>query len=291
MKRGLLILLIIMNILPVAVYAQKTAEAEEEALTKGEAVMLLSATDFMRKKIADLLSWTIGYDISKLSRVKLTPSINYVKAVPRKIPPDGRTVFEIVASVDDPGGLGNVAGVRADLSSVGRLPNMMLVDNGLFGDEKAEDGIYTMQSSIPIEVEVGKKEVQIAVANKKGWLALAKTSIDIRKNPAIIEARFTPDQAKADGKEVVILTVRIDNPGRSEDLRGVTADLRAFGYGKLLLLRDDGKGGDLVAGDDVYSLRFIVPRGIKPGEHSIRIGASNLASGYVAADILLKVYK
>lgn len=280
-----------MNILPVAVYAQKTAEAEEEALTKGEAVMLLSATDFMRKKIADLLSWTIGYDISKLSRVKLTPSINYVKAVPRKIPPDGRTVFEIVASVDDPGGLGNVAGVRADLSSVGRLPNMMLVDNGLFGDEKAEDGIYTMQSSIPIEVEVGKKEVQIAVANKKGWLALAKTSIDIRKNPAIIEARFTPDQAKADGKEVVILTVRIDNPGRSEDLRGVTADLRAFGYGKLLLLRDDGKGGDLVAGDDVYSLRFIVPRGIKPGEHSIRIGASNLASGYVAADILLKVYK
>ncbi len=280
-----------MNILPAAVYAQKTAEAEGEALTKGEAVMLLSATDFMRKKIADLLSWTIGYNISKLSRVKLTPSINYVKAIPRKIPPDGRTVFEIVASVDDPGGLGNIAGVRADLSSVGRLQNMMLVDNGLFGDEKAEDGIYTLQSSIPIEVEVGKKEVQIAVANKKGWLALAKTSIDIKKNPTITEARFTPDRVKADGWDNVILTVKIDNPGRREDLRQVTADLRAFGYGKLLLLRNDGKGGDLVASDDVYSLQFIVPKGIKPGKYPIRIGASNLASGYIAADLLLRVYK
>jgi hypothetical protein len=273
-------------------YAQVTREAETpEKLTKGEAVMLLSATDFMKKKIAALLSWTIGYDISKLSRVRLTPSINYVKVVPRRVPPDGRTVFDLVASVDDPGGLGNISGVRADLSSIGRLPNMMLVDNGLFGDEQADDGIYTLQSSIPSQIEVGPKEVAVAVANKKGWLALAKTSLNIKKDPSIIEASFTPERARADGREIVNLTVKIDNPGRIEDLKQVTADLRALGYTQLLLLRDDGREGDLVAGDGIFSLRFTIPDFVKAGNYNIRVGVSNLATGYAAADLILKVYK
>lgn len=273
------------------VCAQEGEAVSGEALTKGDAVMLLSATDFMKKKIADLLSWTIGYDISKLSRVRLTPSINYVKVVPKKVPPDGRTVFEIVASVDDPGGLGNIAGVRADLSTVGRLPNMMLVDTGLFGDEKAEDGVYTLQSSIPSKIEIGPKEVPVAVANKKGWLALAKTTVDIKKNPIILEAKFTPNSAPADGGSPVLLTVKIDNPGRIEDLREVTADLRAFGYGELVTLKNDGSSGDLVANDEIYSWRFLVPKFVKAGEYSIRVGVSNLATGYTAQDVPLKVYK
>jgi len=291
MKR-LIIIINIFCLLSVPAIAQRTREAEkEEALTKGEAIMLLSATDFMKKKISDLLSWTIGYDISKLSRVRLTPSINYVKVVPRKVPPDGRTVFEIVASVDDPGGLGNIAGVRADLSSIGRLSNTMLVDNGLFGDQKSEDGIYTLQTSIPSKIDLGPKEVPVAVANKKGWLALAKTTVDIRKNPIIIDINFTPDRAKADGKQAVLLEVKIDNPGRTEDLRSVTADLRALGYSELLTLRNDGKGGDAGAGDDIFTLQFVVGDFVKAGNYTIRIGASNLATGYVAEDVSLKVYK
>jgi hypothetical protein len=291
MKRIIVIIIIFCTLLGPAI-AQETKEAEKEkALTKGEAVMLLSASDFMRKKISDLLSWTIGYDISKLSRVRLTPSINYVKVVPRKVPPDGRTVFEIVASVDDPGGLGNIAGVRADLSSIGRLSNTMLVDNGLFGDNKSEDGIYTLQTSIPSKIELGPKEVPVAVANKKGWLALAKTTVDIRKNPIIIGVKFSPDKARADGKELVLLEVKIDNPGRTEDLRSVTADLRALGYSELLTLRNDGKGGDVAAGDDIFTLQFVVGDFVKPRDYSIRIGASNLATGYVSEDIILKVYK
>lgn len=291
MKKLVIIINIFCLLLGPAI-AQETREAEkEEALTKGEAVMLLSATDFMKKKISDLLSWTIGYDISKLSRVRLTPSINYVKVVPRKVPPDGRTVFEIVASVDDPGGLGNIAGVRADLSSIGRLSNTMLVDNGLFGDEKPEDGIYTLQTSIPLKINLGPKEVPVAVANKKGWLALAKTTVDIRKNPIISNVKFSPERAKADGKETVLLEVKIDNPGRTEDLRSVTADLRALGYSELLTFRNDGKGGDAAAGDDIFSLQFVVGDFVKPGDYSVRIGAANLATGYVAEDVILKVYK
>jgi hypothetical protein len=40
--------------------AQQKVEAQEkEVFTKGEAVQLLSATDFVKKKIGELLSWTI----------------------------------------------------------------------------------------------------------------------------------------------------------------------------------------------------------------------------------------
>ncbi|MEE8637849.1 MAG: hypothetical protein V3T21_02275 [Candidatus Margulisiibacteriota bacterium] len=271
-------------------YAQKKAEAEEK-LTKGEAVMYISATDFMKKKIGELLSWTIGYDISKVSRIKLTPTINYVMAIPKRVPPDGRTILEIVASVDNPGGLKNIAGVRADLSSIGRLPNTMLVDNGLFGDKKASDGIYTLQTSASPKIEHGVKEVPVAVANKKGWLALAKTTLDIRVNPVIIEARFAPDKARAGSSAPVTLTIRIDNPGRIEDLKKVTADLRSFGYTELALLRNDGRGGDAVAGDDIFTLRFVVPEFVSEGEYNIRVGASNLAGGYGFADVVLRVYR
>ena len=204
--------------------AQKKASAEE-TMSQGDAVMLISATDFMKKKIGELLSWTIGYDVSRVNRVSLTPSINYVKAVPRKVPPDGRTVLELLTSVDDPGGLKNIAGVRADLSAIGRLPNTQLVDNGLYGDAEPDDGVYTLQTSVSPKVDLGSKDITVAVANKKGWLALAKTSLDVRKDPVIIEIRVQPEKALANGRTLVTITVKVDNPGRLEDIREVTADL------------------------------------------------------------------
>ncbi|MFH1347730.1 MAG: hypothetical protein ABIH22_03470 [Candidatus Margulisiibacteriota bacterium] len=288
----LILILIALLVLTGQVFAKdKTAAPGKEVLTKGEAIMRITAAEFVKKKIGDLLSWTIGYDISKVSRVKLIPTINYVKALPRRVPPDGRTVLEIIASVDDPGGLGNISGVRADLSPIGRLPNTILVDNGLFGDQKASDGIYTLQTRVSPKVKIGPKEVSVAVANKKGWLALAKTTLDIKKNPVIIETGFAPERVVADGRSITTLTVKIDNPGRIEDLKNVTADLRAFGYTELLPLQNDGKGGDVLAEDNIFTLQFKVPDFVKEGEYEIRIGASNLVGGYTSEDITLKVHK
>ena len=156
-----------------------------KALTKGEALERISAVDFVKRKVGNLLSWTIGYDESKVSRASLVPVINYVRAQPIRVPPDGRTVLELTASVDDPAGLQNISGVRADLSNIGKLPNMMLVDNGLWGDKKAGDGIYTLQSNVSPRITEGEKEIPVAAANQNGWLALSKTSVDIEKNPTV----------------------------------------------------------------------------------------------------------
>lgn len=282
------ILILLFSLLLQPVLAE-VGGAGGEVLTKDEAIMKISATDFVRRKIGELLSWTVGYDISKVNRVKLTPTINYIKAIPIRVPPDGRTVLELQASVDDPGGLNNIAGVRADLSSIGRLPNTMLVDNGLFGDSKAGDGIYTLQTSVSPKIDIGPKDVPVAVANKKGWLALAKTTLEIKKNPVIMEAKLAPARLPADGRSLTTLTIKIDNPGRVEDLKNVTVDLRALGYGELQALRNDGLQGDLTAGDDVFTLQFFVAKGTKGGEYSIRIGAANMIGGYASEDVSLRV--
>lgn len=268
--------------------AQQKAAADQY-LTKEDVIQLISATDFMKKKISDLFSWTVGYDISKVNRVRLTPMINYVSVVPKRIPPDGRTILELYASVDDPGGLTNISGVRADLSQIGRLPNTILVDSGLYGDQKKEDGIYTLQTSIPVKVGLGAKDISVAVANKKGWLALAKTSLDVAKNPVIIETQVQPEKAQSGSGALVTLAVKIDNPGRLEDVRGVVADLRALGMQEGAVLLNDGTNGDKLAKDDLWTMQLTLPPTVRPGTYNIPISVNNQVGGHATGAAWLTV--
>jgi hypothetical protein len=258
-----------------------TAGGQEKALTKGEAIEQISAADFMREKIGQLLSWTVGYDISKVNRVRLVPTINYIKAVPRRVPPDGRTILEVTTSVDDPGGLSNISGVRADLSSIGNFPNMMLVDNGLWGDQVANDGIFTLQSSVNREVSAGDKEITVAAANKKGWLAVSRTTVEVKKDPVIVAAAARPERVLAGGE--LALEVEIENPGRPEDIREVLADLSELGLSRNTEL--------FPLKPSLYGLKFSVPANISGGIKKILLQASNLAGGYTSAIMSVEVIR
>ncbi|MBI5699642.1 hypothetical protein HZC35_04940 [Candidatus Saganbacteria bacterium] len=278
MKRFLLLMIILLALSP------GTRAEEEKVLTKGEAIEMLSAADFMRKKIGDLLSWGVGYDVSRVNRVRLVPVINYIKAEPRKLPPDNRTILDLYASVDDPAGLKNISGVRADLSSLGRFSNMMLVDNGLWGDEVAGDGIYTLQASVNDEVALGDKEIVVAASNKKGWLAVSKTSIAVEKNPTISSAQASPDPLVLEGDETPLtLTVKVDNPGRPEDIKGVYVDLRPLNLGSEVEM------------DSTDSINFLlevrVPSTVPAGTKRLSVRTANFAGGYAAAVITLGVNK
>lgn len=278
MKRWLLFIIIVLALSP-GVRAE-----EEKALTKGEAIEMLSAADFMRKKIGDLLSWGVGYDVSRVNRVRLVPVINYIKAQPRRLPPDNRTILDIYASVDDPAGLKNISGVRADLSSLGRFPNMMLVDNGLWGDEAAGDGIYSLQASVNDEVTLGDKEIVVAASNKKGWLAVSKTTVDVEKNPTIVAAQANPDPLNLTGAETPLtLTVKVDNPGRPEDLKGVYVDLRQLNLGSEVEFDTTDYQN--------YLIEVQVPSGVSPGTKRLTVRTANFAGGYAAAIITLEVNK
>lgn len=289
-RYSLLVALILLCLAQTPALAQKKAGAEE-TMTKGDAVMLLSATDFMKQKIGELVSWTVGYDLSRINRVKLTPTINYLKIVPRKMPPDGRTVLELLASVDDPGGLVNIAGVRADLSSIGRLANTALVDNGLYGDEKADDGVYTLQTSVSPRVDLGLKDITVAVANKKGWLALAKTTLDIEKNPTILETKLEPARARVGSGVSILITLTVDNPGRPEDINYVSADLSALHLSARSQLVNNGLQGDLKANDNVWSLEFALKNDVPAGTYVIPVQATNIIGGLAISQGTLTVYR
>ncbi|MCX5750624.1 MAG: hypothetical protein NT099_02995 [Candidatus Saganbacteria bacterium] len=260
---------------------------EEEYMNKGDAIAFISATDFMRERIGSLLSWAVGYDINKISRARLVPVIKYISAVPKSVPADGRTILELKVSVDDPSGLKNISGVRADLASIGKFANMMLVDNGLWGDEKANDGIYTLQTNVSPNIESGGKEIPVAVANKKGWLTLAKTSLDVSRNPQIIDARAIPDRIGRGEKRMVLIQVQIYNPGKVGDLDNVVVDLAEVGGANNVSLHNNATHGDKTAGDNIFALEYAIPGYISSGDKKIPLRITNTSGGRTAGDIII----
>src|SRR3989339_515147 len=74
----------------------------------------------------------------------------------------------------------------------------------------------------------------------------------------------------------------------AEQIKEVTADLRALGYATLLLLQDDGKT-ETGNSHQAFSLQFTVPKTLDPGEYKVRVGVLNIYAGYTGKDITLKV--
>lgn len=234
-------------------------------LTRSQVVAKISNTDFMQRKIGELFSWTVGYDIHAVNRLKLVPNIKQIKLLPTFAPSDGRTVIEVLTEVDDPKGLKNIQGVRADLSSIGRLPNMMLIDNGRWGDERQSDGIYTLQTSIPQEVVEGEKEIPVAVINREGWMAISSASLSVSNKKIISLVRVTPSKVTSSpNTKVIIIEVVLDDvkvlPG---EIYKMQANLNAFYLDPLKLNKEENK--------NLYRGFFVLPSNTALGKKNILI--------------------
>lgn len=281
--------LIITLLLFVMYFNFVSAEDKPKTMTRAEVIEKLSTSDFLKKKIGDLFNWSVGYDITKINRTNLAPTISFLKAAPIKVPPDDRTVVLITAKVSDPSGPDNIRGVRADLSSIKKLPNTMLVDNGLWGDAVAGDGIYTLQTSVGYDSTKGIKDIPVAVSNKMGWVALSRTNVDVEIDPIIYETRAIPPAVPADGATVVMLTAKVENPGRQEDLKEVSVDLSAIGLEGNVKMWDDGTHGDDRAADRIYAIAATVKQGVSKGLKKLEVHASNVSGGSSSGEILLAV--
>ncbi len=291
MKKYLILtaLILILALSMKNVYAEEKNDNSEKKLTRADVIEKISGMDFFKKKIADLLNWSVGYDITKINRTNLAPTISMIRIAPEKAPPDNRTLVLLMAKVSDPSGPDYIKGVRADLSSIDKLPNMMLVDNGLWGDAKANDSIYTLQTSVGSDVSGGNKEIPVAVSNKAGWVAVNTADIVVQSNPIISLATADPSSIKADGISAVLLTVKVENPGRQEDLKGVFIDLSAIGLVDNVKMWDDGTHGDIKAKDKIYSVTAVVKQGTPAGAKKLSIHTSNLYGGASDSEIILTV--
>jgi len=290
-KTKYLFLLIITAAVTIAASSSSFSQdkKEEEVLTRAQVIERLSASDFIKQKIGSLLNWGVGYDITKINRTNLAPTIKDISVAPIKAPPDDRTVISLIVKVDDPGGLADIRGVRADLSSIGRLPNTMLVDDGLWGDENPNDGVYTLQTSVSRKISEGSKDIPVAVSNKKGWVAIGKTNVDIQINPTITMTSATPRRIKADGISKIKLLAKVQNPGRLEDIRSVTVDLTPIGSERETAMYDDATHGDDTAKDGIFTLETVVKPSTPPGEKKLKATAVNLILGKGYGDIVITV--
>ncbi|OGC06881.1 hypothetical protein A2526_04955 [candidate division WOR-1 bacterium RIFOXYD2_FULL_36_8] len=244
-----------------------TTSFGDEVLSKGEAIDIISATKFLKEKIGSLLSWSKGYDISAINRVKLIPIIKYIKAVPKSVPPDGRTVLEISAAIDDPEGLSNIKGVTADLTNIGRLKETILVDTGLWGDQTPNDGIYTMQTNINPDIPLGNKEITVKTVNKKGWLALSKTTITVDRSPKLKDLAITPPRIKAGENTQITISVTVISPNKNDMIKEVFADLREIAQGEKVNLQKIGY--------NKFYLDTVVPSIVQRGQKRIIVFAVN----------------
>ena len=266
------------------------AETEKDkTLTRAEVIDKISTADFFKKKIGDLLNWSVGYDITKINRTNLAPTISWIKVIPPKAPPDDRTIVTLTAKVSDPSGLDNIRGVRADLSAIDKLPNMMLVDSGLWGDIKSSDGVFTLQTNVGYGVQSGAKDIPVAVANKSGWVAIGRTNVEVQSNPVISDGKAAPPSVRADGVTEVLLTSRVENPGRQEDLREVIVDLTSIGLESNVRMWDDGSHGDIKAGDMTFSVSIMPKKGTGSGMKKLPVRALNIFGGSSDGEINLMV--
>ncbi|KAF0133092.1 MAG: hypothetical protein FD145_1444 [Candidatus Saganbacteria bacterium] len=263
-------------VLAIFFIAQALAFGKE--LTRDEAMSYISKSEAIKKKESALFNFKVGYDISKINRVKLVPIIKYVKAAPIKVPPDGRTVVEVTAYVDDPSGPKNISGVNADLSSIGKIANMSLVDNGRWGDAIADDNIYTLQTNVNQQIPAGGKEIPVKAANKSGWIAFSKTSLEIDKNPTIIQALADPEKAKRGDN--VSLIIKVENPGRIEDISGITVNLKELGLEEISLY---------FSRENIFTRIISIPSQIMPGIKKLPFQIINLAGGQASGIISLGV--
>src|SRR3989339_236309 len=266
----------------------KAEPTEEAGLSRDEAIKIISNSDVVKQKLGDLFSFTTGYDLSKINRAKLTPIISYIRVVPKRVPPDGRTILELQAQVEDPSGPKNIAGVKADLSSIGRLASTVLVDNGMFGDKSAGGKIYSTQTSVSPKINLGKKEITVSAANKRGWLALAKTQLDVDKTPLILEATANPARLAVKSKTKVELVVRVDNPGRNQDMAFIYLDMSSLGISSKLALKYVPGSGEVES--DLWMGEFVLPENVGPGEYWLPLEIVNQSGGSAFGKIELAVY-
>ena len=218
--------------------------ASEKVLTRGDMAVMFSATEFMKEKIGQLMNFSVGYSMPSFNRATLAPVMKYIKIDPDKILLDKNLLFKMMVSVDNPGGLSEIEEVKLDAESLGKPLDLKMVDNGLWGDEVANDGIFTLQEKVSPNIDPGEKEITVSVINKKGWMSVARAGVQVeklQKQNVEIEALANPNRIKSGENSKVVFTVRLPNFQGDDSTLTAYADLSSLGYGDKVQMKKNRK--------------------------------------------------
>ena len=229
-------------------------------------------------------SETISHVVSVVDgHENIAPAITHVNA-PTEIDIKNIVNHLITASVSDAQGLSDINRVSLDIyAPTSTIPNFseILNDNGIVGDDIANDGIYSYLLSSKFSRNViGKFTIRIQAHDKQGKVSYPWTGvmdvIQSENDPPVLYNLVAPDTMRLIKNKSTLATLQISvsDPQGREDIRDVYFNSYkpdgSPSSGNPFKLLDDGNkanNGDEIAEDGIYSIIITLPSNTPPGDY------------------------
>ncbi|MEW6096264.1 MAG: choice-of-anchor X domain-containing protein, partial [bacterium] len=169
------------------------------------------------------------------------------------------------------------------------LQDMVMYDDGMNGDEVENDGIYTIQATIPNDTRRGVYNLVVTAYDNCTNIATSTITLRIEKPddtpPTITDQQVTPEIVNVgDG---VKFTAKVEDTGSG--VKSVIIDLFAINGSSIQQMYDDGTNGDEIANDEIYTYKTTIPKSVSLGMKKLIITAEDNVSNISKGTITLQV--
>jgi len=205
-----------------------------------------------------------------------SPTIERVIAAPVPLPLDGDTPLRITAEVDDPDLPSDEVLVSIDLAPIGGPGQLYLADDGIAPDTREGDGVYTVSYIPSTSTPTGEFELTLNVVDSAGESDEAMVTVEIVSRAGIDISLSTSD-VEAGGK--LLVEVRVES---EVDIASVMIYLPGILDEGGFELKDDGKGGDRIAEDEVFTGEVKIDAA--PGIYTFEVRVLSNAGSMIASD-------
>jgi len=182
-------------------------------------------------------------------------------------------------------------GVTADLTSIGGSATQQFLDDGLNGDATAGDNIFSFQATVSPATGAGVKTILATITDAQARTASAAISLTVTAASPAPTGTGSANPNSLQAANATLLTVAV-TPGSNPVSTGigVVGNLSSIGGSATQQFFDDGiSGGDLTAGDNVFSFQATVTAGTTTGSKSLPITITDAQSRSSSTSISLTV--
>ncbi len=216
---------------------------------------------------------SVGQEFFKAEIVPSLPPIVSLSAEYPALAATGAAMAHAIGVRVNPVQGTTIQAVTADLSPWGGLANVALLDNGVSPDLEAGDGIYTSGRVAANFVGAGTAAIKVFAQASDGGYTQSNVTVTVVASataPTITPQAVYPLRAGSTDASRV-LAVQVSTPAATTR---VTADIAGLGGTGRVRLRDDGKGDDVKALDNIYTSAPFVAGMATAGSYSTTVTAA-----------------
>jgi hypothetical protein len=173
------------------------------------------------------------------------------------------------AEVDDADLPSDSLAVNADLSGLGGPSEVPLRDDGINPDPVEGDGEFTLEFIPPLNIAAGTYEITVTVTDR--YFAYADETLDV-EIVSVTDCDFRISEEEVDQGEVIFIELRADSKVPIGEVLFISDVMGGDGSIELM---DDGRNGDRVAGDSVYSRNIEIAAGPGIYNYSVRVSCTS----------------